>query len=545
MVPMSSPAPPRPPFTTVVLATGGAAVVYSLARFWGANPEHVDRFLVLAGAAYAAWSAWPAVRHLPPAPALLGYLPLLIGAAAFPVGWFLQAQVVPKPVVLWWLTAAWVLAAGGLVLVAGGPRPLRALAFPLGFVFFALPVPLRVLVPLQLVLQTGTTTVAEWALAVLGIAVERHGFVLSLPGGDLGVAEACSGVRSVTALTAIAAFVAWWRGFGPTRGCALVLLSVPVVAAVNAARVVASGVIQERAGADYVRGNWHEALGVLMVLLGLALIVGLAHLMRPRTPAPAPGTVSSPDRFRFARPRAATVVLIGSAVATAGAQVLGTGAEEEVLASAPIERIRHDLGPWRGTDLPVPEDVRGILAADAVTRREYSDLGYTVHVWVIYWSSQRMVNGYHHPDVCWPNRGFRQTLRDTVPVALGDGSGSVPVTLREFVRTGSGGRDTDRQLILYWTQEGRRVWDAADEQRAQATGGVAHDWLGERLFRRERPVVTGRLVVLLGTPLWGNSGTIRSQTLDLAGRVAGELYRACPWAAPRAGIAAERSEHGQ
>jgi EpsI family protein len=539
------PAAKSPAVSLTVLAAGGAALAYSLARFWGANPEYVDRFLILTGAAYAAQSVWPAITHLAPARTRLGYIPLLVGAAAFPVGWFLQAQVVPKPVVLWWLTAAWVMVAGGLVLVAAGPRHLRRLAFPLGFVFFALPVPLRVLVPLQFVLQTGTTTVAEWALAVLGIAVERHGFVLSLPGGDLGVAEACSGVRSVTALTAIAAFVAWWRGFGPVRGAALVGLSVPVIAGVNAARVVASGVIQERAGADYVRGNWHEAFGVLMVLLGLGLIVALAHLLRPRTLAPAPEAAPSPGQLRFAPPLAATVLLIGSATGTVAAQFLGTGAEQEVLASAPIEQIPHDLGRWRGTDLPVPEDVRTILSADAITRREYSDLGYTVHVWVIYWSSQRMVNGYHHPDVCWPNRGFRQTLRDTVPVPLGNGSGSVPVTLREFVRTAPGGRDADRQLILYWTQEGRRVWDAADEQRAQATGGVAHDWLGDRLFRRGRPVVTGRLVVLLGTPVWGNGGTIRSQTLDLAGRVAGELYRACPWADPRAGVASAQRECGQ
>ncbi|VTU00603.1 Hypothetical membrane protein OS=Syntrophus aciditrophicus (strain SB) GN=SYN_01097 PE=4 SV=1: Exosortase_EpsH: DUF3485 [Gemmataceae bacterium] len=535
----------RPPAAPTLLAAGGVALVFSLARFWGANPEYVDRFLILAGAAYAAGNVRLALGHLAPAPMRLGYLPLLVGAVAFPVGWFLQAQVVPKPVVLWWLAAAWVMAVGGLVLVAAGPRHLRRLAFPPGFVFFALPVPLRVLVPLQHLLQTGTTTVAAWALTALGIAVERHGFVLSLPGGDLGVAEACSGVRSVTALTAIAAFVAWWRGFGPVRGAALVLLSVPVIAAVNSARVVASGVIQERAGADYVRGNWHEAFGVLMVLLGLGLIVALAHLLRPRAPAAAPEVAPSPDRFRIAHPRAATVLLLGSAVATVAAQFLGTGAEREVLASAPIDQIPHDLGRWRGTDLPVPEDVRTILAADAITRREYSDLGYTVHVWVIYWSSQRMVNGYHHPDVCWPNRGFRQTLRDTVPVPLGDGSGSVPVTLREFVRTGSGGRDTDRQLILYWTQEGRRVWDAADEHRAQATGGVAHDWLGERLFRRDRSVVTGRLVVLLGTPLWGDGGSIRSQTLDLAGRVAGGLYRACPWADPHAGVATVQSERGQ
>ena len=44
----------------------------------------------------------------------------------------------------------------------------------------------------------------------------------------------------------------------------------------NAVRVIVSGLLQEHAGAEFVRGQWHEGLGVAMVLLGLGLIVGLA-----------------------------------------------------------------------------------------------------------------------------------------------------------------------------------------------------------------------------------------------------------------------------
>ena len=530
----------KPPAVSLaLLAAGAVALVCSLARFWGANPEYVDRFLILAGAGYAASQAWPTLRDLPARPTRLGYLPLLLGAVAFPVGWFLQAQVSPRPVVLWWLAAAWVLVAAGLILVTGGWSHLRRLAFPLGFVFFALPVPNRVLVPLQHLLQTATTTVAAWALPLLGVAVERHGFILSLPGGDLGVAEACSGVRSVTALTAIAAFVAWWREFGFARGFALVTLSVPVIAGVNAVRVVASGLIQEQIGADYVRGNWHEAFGVAMVLLGLGLIVAMAHLMAPK-PAPLPnpqadGGLSTPaSRVGKFAP---ALLLSCSAVATVAAQLLGAGVEQEFLASAPIDQIPHRVGRWTGADLPVPDDVAAMLSPDSITRRVYSDLGYDVHVWVIYWSSQNMVNGYHHPDVCWPNRGFHLTRRDTIDVPTA--TGTVPVTLREFARGGDNpakpGRETDRQLILYWTQEGRRVWTEEDERQAQSTG-VAHDWLGDRLFHRERQAPTGRIVVLLGTPLWGDGAVIRAQTLELAVRLADELYKVCPWAAPQAGV---------
>jgi hypothetical protein len=158
----------------------------------------------------------------------------------------------------------------------------------------------------------------------------------------------------------------------------------------------------------------------------------------------------------------------------------------------------------------------------------YSDLGYEVHVWVIFWSSRNMVKGYHHPDICWPNRGHRLLRRDTIDVRAG--SSVIPVTVREFARSTRTGSDTDQQLILYWTQEGGRIWNEEDERMAQTTG--AHGWVGERLFSREQATPTGRIVVLLGTRLWGDGATIRSQTLDLAGQVATELYRVCPWATP-------------
>jgi EpsI family protein len=535
-------APTAAAVAPAILAAGAAAVVYALARFWGANPDHLDRLLILLAAAYAAWEARPALAVLSAKPALVGYLPLLAGAVAFPVGWFLHAQVGPKPIVLWWLATAWVTAAAGLVLVSGGWGHLRRLAFPLGFVLFALPVPNRVLVPLQFALQSATTSAAAWALPVLGIPVERSGFILSLPSGDLGVAEACSGVRSVTALTAIAAFVAWARGFGFTRGLILVVLSIPVIAGVNAVRVVVSGLLQEHAGPDFVRGHWHEGLGIGMVLLGLGLIVLMAGMLCRKDPSPTPpprgeglsappsiGASASPaSQSRLGAGGLGLLALLCTAIATVAAQFLGAGAEQELVAAAPLDQIPMRIGQWDGTDVPVSPEIAEILTPDAISHRVYRDraLGYEVHAWVIFWSSRNMVKGYHHPDVCWPNRGFRLARRDVTPVQAG--GGTLPVTAREFTQ------NTNRQLVLYWTQEGRRVWTEEDERRVQATGD-SHDWLGERLFRRQPPAATGRFVVLLGTAVWGDGKTIRNQTLDLARQIAEEMYRVCPWAAPPGG----------
>src|SRR5262249_27236035 len=180
---------------------------------------------------------------------------------------------------------------------------------------------------------------------------------------------------------------------------------------------------------------------------------------------------TSPPRH-LTTPRA--VILSVSLLATVAAQIHGSGAEQELVAAVPLDQIPLRIGRWQGTDEPVPGEITEMLTQDAVVRRVYHDLGYEVHVWVIYWSSRNMVKGYHHPDVCWPTRGFRLSRRDVVPIAAG--GGTVPVTVREFAR------GSERQLILYWTQEGRKVWSAEEEERVRASGD-SHDWLGERLFR--------------------------------------------------------------
>ena len=100
----------------------------------------------------------------------------------------------------------------------------------------------------------------------------------------------------------------------------------------------------------------------------------------------------------------------------------------------------------------------------------------------------------------------------------------MPVTVRQFRR------GTDQYLVLYWTQEGRRVWTEADERWVRLAGD-SHDWIGERLLGRDRAEPSGRLVVLMGTPTSGDGRVVREQALMFAGLMADALYGVCPWAA--------------
>jgi EpsI family protein len=524
--------PPHPRTPGLPLAAWGglclsaAGLVALLVQFWGTNPEYADRFLVLIASACIVYK----LRATAPRSRPLLWLAFpLAGSAALlsPFATYLHTQAAGGRTVLLWLDAS-ILALGAVALLLGegGWRRARHFAFPILFAFFALPLPSRILGPLQHQLQEATTAIAAAVLPLIGLPVERSGVILHLRAGDLGVAEACSGVQSLTALTALAAFVAHRKGFGPMRGTCLTLFAVPVVVVVNALRVILSGAIQDASGRKYILGEWHDALGFALIFVGLGAVVGVARLVQPPPREAATLRPESALPCRASIP--VEIVLLAGMFAGVGGYFFGSSREVAVAHDAPLDSLPMEIDGWRGADRPVPEEITALLGQDRILHRSYeNNLGQRVSVWVIYWSSAKLVKGYHHPDLCWGNRGFRVTAKRTEDVRP-SGCGAVPATVREFER---GGRDT--QFVLYWTQEGNRIWTDADERAARAETGffTQPDWLGDALSGKPAQPA-GRLVVLVGTE--SAAPLAQAESLRFTRALAAEVYRICPWAKPEA-----------
>lgn len=172
-------------------------------------------------------------------------------------------------------------AAGAVVWTLAGAPLLRALAFPLGYL--ALMVPLRktwddaITVPLQ----GFATSIAESCFNAFGWIVVRDGNVLQLPGTKLLVEERCSGAHSLYALVALAiawtAFVErpWWLRI------TVVAATLPVAVAANAVRVTVTGVLAYKVDPKYAQGVSHTTAGLIVFVIGLALLLGLDWLLKP------------------------------------------------------------------------------------------------------------------------------------------------------------------------------------------------------------------------------------------------------------------------
>ena len=159
--------------------------------------------------------------------------------------------------------------AWGLAALLGGARWARASAFPLAFLVFA--IPMNALDSAGFWLRMWVVGGSAWIAHGLGIHVLVNGTQLLSPDGryDYDVAAACSGVRSLVALTALSVLVGYLRFRSAWLWAGMAALCFPLVLVGNVVRIVAI-VIAAQLGGQAWGDRVHEIMGfaVFAIVLG-------------------------------------------------------------------------------------------------------------------------------------------------------------------------------------------------------------------------------------------------------------------------------------
>src|SRR5678816_1574240 len=169
----------------------------SMVEIWKHSSAYGHCYLVIPVAVWMAWRESSALASVPLSPFWLG----LVVIAAIGFVWLL-GELASVAVVTQFAAIGLVVAT---VLTVFGRTWARQLAFPLGFLFFAVPFG-EGLLP---ILMEWTADVTVGALRVTGIPVYREGNYFVLPSGAWSVVEACSGVRYLIAAFMVGCIFAW------------------------------------------------------------------------------------------------------------------------------------------------------------------------------------------------------------------------------------------------------------------------------------------------------------------------------------------------
>lgn len=184
-----------------------------------------------------------------------------------------------------------ILTLAGVVLLLAGPHMLRMMAFPIGFLGFAITISEQVMTGLTWPLKLLASRGAELSLTTLGMDVTATGNKLEIAWQGriipLDVAEACSGMRMVVAFAALSAIVAffscrhWWQR------CAIIMLATPVALLMNIVRVDVLAALTLWRPA-LAAGDAHMVIGTILLVPAFLLFMGGAWVLRKLESEPAP-----------------------------------------------------------------------------------------------------------------------------------------------------------------------------------------------------------------------------------------------------------------
>lgn len=163
----------------------------------------------------------------------------------------------------------------GLVLLFLGKEFLRQLMFPISFLIFMIPLPLVAIANLSFRLKIFAAGVSTGIINKLGVPAIREGSVIRTMHSYLMVEDPCSGIRSLIALIALGALMAYFSNISRPRKIILFLSSIPIAISTNIIRILALSLASEMYGAKMATGLFHDTMGVLVFVfafLGLMLI---------------------------------------------------------------------------------------------------------------------------------------------------------------------------------------------------------------------------------------------------------------------------------
>ncbi len=497
-------------FATVLLGYLYADSVTKLFDYWIGSEDYSHGMFVPLISLVLIWQA----RHRLPEPRVehswWGLAVISAGLLLYWIGEFATLYIL-QHVSLWMVIV-------GLVIALMGVRGARAISFPLSYLLTCIPLPVFLYASLSSQLQLWSSALGVGFLQLVGVTAFREGNVIDLGPVQLQVIEACSGIRYLLPLTALALLCAYLFKDRMWKRVVIVLSSIPISIAVNGFRIGMIGVLVEWYGQGAAEGFYHffEGWVLFMGSLGL-LILEMLVLTKIGTmgnrssflsrftwvdQSPSTLTLASPslNTSRSAFPGPAYLCSVALLVPVAFASTFMVERVEVPPPRAMFVDFPMKLDGWLGTSLTLEKQYIDALRFDDYVLADYRfGDGQSVNLYAAYYRSQRKGQSAHSPQSCLPGGGWEISSINSLNLQASSGMVRPLPVNRASIQ-----RDGQKQIVLYWFKQRDRIlsneylvklylfWDAMSRGRtdgalvriASLVGpGETEDIVDQRLLR--------------------------------------------------------------
>lgn len=329
-----------------------------LVETWVNDSTYLHCSLILPITAWLVWRRRADLRLVHYAPSGLGAVGLIGATGAWAISHLSGVQAAEQFAVVAMIPAC--------VVGALGVPAARIIAFPLGFLFFAVPVG-GFLVP---TLMRFTADIAAGALQLSGIPTLRSQMYISVPAGDFEVAKACSGLNYLLAGLVLGALYSHLTFQKSWKRAICVGLFVAVLVLANGLRAFLTILVSEKTSMTFGPGMEHVELGRVLFVAVVFLMFWIGHRfadsVKPLQLAPAVGT----GPWKAASIAAFVLALVVIISGPSAAAIMRVRADEIAAREIPGLCLPPAKRPWvqavsnRATWVPIyPGNVRSLVTS--------------------------------------------------------------------------------------------------------------------------------------------------------------------------------------
>lgn len=256
--------------TALVVAAWGR-VLGLLVHQWMHDPNYAHSIFLPFLALFLAWRRRGALAITPARREPFGLVLMLVAAVLLVAGSAAAEHFTARVSLVLMLAAVYI--------TFQGRARSRILLVPWLLVVLSIPLPYIVYYRLTFPLQIFSSRAAASILAALGMPVVRMGNIIHLEQYTLEIVTACSGLRSMMTLAAMSVFAGDLFRLSWGGRLVLVVVSIPIAVAANTARLLSTAALSALAGPKVADGFLHGVSGIVVFMLGIALLLGVGRVL--------------------------------------------------------------------------------------------------------------------------------------------------------------------------------------------------------------------------------------------------------------------------
>jgi exosortase len=247
-------------------------IVPKMVMDWYNDENYSHGFLVPIIAGYFFWQRWPELKDRLVKPDGLGLAVIIFGLLQLLAAWLGTEYFTMR--------SSLIVLLAGMTLFWFGREVLKGMALPIGYLIFMVPIPYTIYDMLAFPLKLFVTKVSVGFLKLVGVVVMREGNIIMFPTTTFEVADACSGIRSLISLLALAAAYSFLMKTSTPRRWIIIFSAIPIAVATNALRVIGTGILAQWWGAKAAEGFFHEFAGMAVFVLAMAMLAAFGEILR-------------------------------------------------------------------------------------------------------------------------------------------------------------------------------------------------------------------------------------------------------------------------